>query len=38
VAATEQRYQGEADFLALANDDPLDVRSYLLAGFMDRCH
>jgi hypothetical protein len=38
MAAAQKRDQSQADLLALADDYPLDVRRYLLAGLLDRGH
>ena len=35
VAAAQQRHQGEADFVVLADDDALDVGEDLVAGLLD---
>ena len=38
VAAAQQRDQGEADLVVLADDDALDVGEHLVAGFLDLAH
>ncbi len=38
VAAAQQRDQGEADLVVLADDDALDVGEDLVAGFLDLAH
>jgi hypothetical protein len=38
VAATQQRDQGEADLVVLADDDAFDIGEDLVAGFLDLAH